>query len=419
MALTQGSVTINGSVGITLTNDAFGLSTASALAAPTNGMGAMLAQIASSPAGFYSYMAGSSFLAVTNNLGTVGVIGPQGSSQLLVGDGTSFFYSGPTSGSATAVIVGGNGNDTVSTGIGIDTVALGGGNNAYLIGNGGVVDSAGDADTVIGGAGSTSVTMTGASSYLASSEVPGASMTADVTGASSLIVFNVGNTTLFGATGSAMNVTNYGSLTVNAGAGGMSYAQSGGSLLLNGLAGETDNMTVSGGGPDTLYGGGTGTTTINYAATGGSSAIFVANDTTHGGTGPVDFDASSSLVGDAFWAGSGNATLIGGVGTDTMVGGHGLSTMTGGAGANNYFDLFSVNGGSGTSVTIDDFNAASGNLITLFNYGSSAASNVINNMDGNGQAQSGGNLVISLSDGSKITLVGETQFLNASQIKST
>ena len=440
MAVSTGSVTLNGSVGIVLTNDAFGLSIASQFqalaammatpalrsAATPDFMAAAMtaggpAQIGSTPNTVYTYDPGSTLLALENNLGNAEVIGPLGSSDLLVGDGTSFFYSGPTTepvGTVTsASIVGGNGNDTVATGVGDDTVALGAGYNAYLIGVNGTVDSSGNSDTVVGGLGQTNVTVTGASSYVASSEVAGASMSLNAAAASSLTIYNVETMSVLGATGSPMTVTNYGNMTVDAGAAGMTYTQQGGSLLLNGLAGETDNLTVNGGAADTLYGGGSvGTTTINVT---GSVAgnVFVANDPAHGGSGSVVFNGASASGGNAFWAGSGNATLIGGAGTDTMVAGGGAVTMTGGAGGStalNYFDLLSVSGGVHEQVTINDFGAASNNQITLFNYGSSGETYALNH-----QTQMSGGTVISLSDGSKITLLGVTSSLTSTQIKFT
>ena len=195
--------------------------------------------------------------------------------------------------------------------------------------------------------------------------------------------------------------------------GGINYMQSGGTLLLNAQAGETDTISAASGGPDTVYGA-SGSTVLYSGSTGNN--VFVANDPTHGEGGSVDFNAGTTTVGNQFWAGSGNATLIGGTGVDTIVAGNGMSTLTGGSGSANYFDLFSVNGGSGTNVTITDFNAASGNSITLFNYGASGAAYAIDNQ---AQQPNGTGTLITLSDKSTILLQGVTTNLNSSQIKYT
>ena len=415
MTTTTGSVTIMGSSGVnasfTVTNDAFGLSLASSFQS-------MVATLETAPGGFYAYPAtgpGSAFLALDgdpNNLGEVGVAGPQGSSTLLGGDGTSFVYTGPITGSAAALIVGGSGNDTVLSGIGNDTMALGTGNNGYLVGVNGVVDSQGT-DTIVGGVGTTDVSVSGSNSVVATSDISGSQLNLDDSMGTGTTVYVYNNASIIGASGSVTTINAAGPATVTAGMGGINYMQSGGTLLLNAQAGETDTISAASGGPDTVYGA-SGSTVLYSGSTGNN--VFVANDPTHGEGGSVDFNAGTTTVGNQFWAGSGNATLIGGTGVDTIVAGNGMSTLTGGSGSANYFDLFSVNGGSGTNVTITDFNAASGNSITLFNYGASGAAYAIDNQ---AQQPNGTGTLITLSDKSTILLQGVTTNLNSSQIKYT
>ncbi len=405
MALTPGSVTIHGASGISsvlaITNDAFGLSLASSFQSLT-------AQLVSSQSSFPGFVPGSSFAAFENNLGNAGLTGPSsGAVTVLAANGSNLAYFGSTTGPAnTGVFVGGDGNDFVSTGAGSDTVALGGGRNGIVIGDNGSVDSAGT-DTVIAGLGTTTVTVSGANSYIGSSEYPGATLNVDDSAGTNTTIYTVTDTTVTGASVGTTTIDGYGPTTVFAGAGGTTY--SGGQLVLNGSKAETDNVTgaVT---SDTLYGA--SGTTINF--TGSTSGnIFVANDPAHTTGGAVRFDASSATGNNQFWAGSGNATLIGGTGSDILVGGHGASTLQGGSGAANSFDLFSINGGSGTNVTINDFGSAAGNTITLFGYGASGVSTAVQN-----QAQSGGNTTITLGDGSTIKLLGVTH-INASSFLST
>ncbi len=420
MAVSTGSVTIHGGSGISavlsVTNDAFGLNLASSFQALT-------AQLASSPASFYSYNAGSTFLAIQGGLGDEGVAGTTGSSNLLVGNGTNLFYEAPITGYGIAApsVAGegtplcsagpppaapcaaprdfGDGNDTVLSGAGSDTLALGSGRNGYLLGFNAEVHSEGT-DTIIGGVGSTVATISGASSSIATSDIQGASLVADATSATNATFFTYTNATITGASSGTTTVDVDGPTTVNAGSGGTTFTQSGGSLLLNASKGETDNITVTGlTNPDTLYGA--SGAVINFTGSTHNN-VFVANDPIHTVGGAVKFNAASASGGNQFWAGSGNATLIGGTGNDTLVAGTGSSQMTGGLGVNE-FDLFSVNGGSGTSVTITDFEANASNHITLFGYGASGVAAAVQNQ---AQQPNGSGTLIKLTDGSQITLQG-------------
>ena len=414
MAVFTANVTITGSTGssagltITSGTDGFGSALASTFA---SSIPSLVTQLVSTPSTFYTLAPGSSFLVVEDNLGFAGIIGKNGSSNVLVGDGTSFAYFGPTSGSASGSIVGGSGNDVFSSGIGNDTVALGGGSN-FVFDNAGIIDSAGNNDTVEGGSGAVIVTITGSNSY-AKDEHLGGSMTVHDESGTNTTVFSGNNTVVYGASVSGTTIDVGGNTTVFAGSGGTTFLQSAGAFVLNGSAGETDNITVSGGGPDTLYGASGAVINLTSTIPGN---VFVANDPTHTVGGAVSLNGANASGGNQFWAGSGNATLIGGAGTDTMVAGHGASTLTGGSGASNYFDLFASNGGSNTNVTITDFGAAAGNKITLFNYGASQVAAAI----AESQVQTGtGQTVLNLSDGTKITLQGYTGGLNSSNLLGT
>jgi Ca2+-binding RTX toxin-like protein len=92
-----------------------------------------------------------------------------------------------------------------------------------------------------------------------------------------------------------------------------------------------------------------------------------------------------------------NDSLVGGGGNETFVGGTGQTTMTGGAGTD-YFVFDKAAGGGITTIT--DF--ASNETLGIFGYGSTASAIV------SASRVSGGNTTISLSDNTKITLVGFT-----------
>ena len=94
--------------------------------------------------------------------------------------------------------------------------------------------------------------------------------------------------------------------------------------------------------------------------------------------------------------------------------------MTGGSGAANEFDLFSVNGGSNTHVTINDFGSAAGNVITLFGYGASGVNYALSHQaqTPTSATQTAGTM-IALSDNSTIFLKGVNSSLTSSSFRSS
>ena len=164
--------------------------------------------------------------------------------------------------------------------------------------------------------------------------------------------------------------------------------------------------TVQLSGNDTIYLG-SGNDTIKEA---GRATIY-------GGSGLVDAHNSKGAL--EFHAGSGNSTIYGGKGDDTFIGGSGTTYMRGGEGDNLFIagsgddtmdatknpfsDLFyfdSVNaGGGGATHRILNFHETRDH-IQLVGYDSTAALA--------GATHSGGNTTLTLSDGTKIVVVGFT-----------
>ena len=221
---------------------------------------------------------------------------------------------------------------------------------------------------------------------------------------------------------STTDVNAYGNATVSGGPlSKTDYNQLNAKLFFEGTGA---SLTVTGGanaGIDTLYAA-SGSTVVYDSST--ADNVFVGNDSVRGDGGSVYIDAGLTSVGNQFWAGSGNTTLLGGTGTDTLVAGAGDDTITGGSGAFNYFDFFASNGGSGTAVTITDFGAVSGNQLTLFDYGTSQYNAVVSSAPSAVSVVTSGpatgiGTTISLSDGSRIFLQGYTGGLNTRNVGYT
>ncbi len=329
-----------------LTSDNFGLALAQRFAGLT-------AYYAASATGTLTYPSNTNVMIVGSDAGTVAVDGPAASSALVVGDGTTLDYQGAGDTSIST----GNGNDTIVGGVGSnDTIAAGTGNN--------LIDVSAASSAYVYSAGSDLV-RTGAG--IDTVFVDGGGTQTTINGSGGLVVENDAST------GTAVNL-------------------SGGSVR---FIADSGTATVSGG-SDTLYGGSGAVLTLTSSS---HNNILVANETKLIDGGSIVLDGSQATGGNQFWAGSGNATLIGGIGVDTLAAGTGHSTLTGGSGAANMFAFFTVQGGSGVEATITDFAAASGNSIALFDYGASGVATALASA-----TQVGNDTQMTLSDGSEIVL---------------
>lgn len=219
--------------------------------------------------------------------------------------------------------------------------------------------------------------------------VAGSNDTIDAGGGSNVLVLS----------GSSDTVTTAGNDTISATNNALNYTNDGGSGVIN-LYGGT--LTISGSGISDVY---ANSATITVADSG--SDTFVFNQVTQSGAAgsSVLVNASSATGNDAYWAGSGNVTLVGGSGNDTFAGGAGAATITAGTGSN-FIALFGEEAtNSAAALTVNDFSAK--DMIALVDF-SSAASYTIN--------QSGGNSVLTLSNGATITLVGYSSLTSASVV---
>ena len=152
----------------------------------------------------------------------------------------------------------------------------------------------------------------------------------------------------------------------------------------------------------TLIGGsGNDTFFLNNGATGTLAVAGTGNTTIIGGTG-----ANTYIGGNASTA---NVVIFGGSGNETMFGGAGHETLYGGGGSNLFAFTASSSLGGGNNV-IGDFNVAKDHL-SFQGYGS--ATQILAN-----STVSNGSTIISLTDGTKVTLVGVTSLNNSNLFTS-
>jgi len=250
---------------------------------------------------------------------------------------------------------------------GQNTVMDGGGGGDFLLGDAG--------DTINGGAGDDTV-----GAFFGNASIGGGIGNDLVMGGSGVdtLTGGDGNDTVVGST-----------LGVTAGADSMDGGA--GDDLLYGM-GSGANIFVGGDGADSLVGG-TGADSMS-GGTGNDILISGAGaDTLSGGDG-----------NDNMQGGAGNDSLMGGAGDDTLWGGAGADTLVGGTGA----DIFYLRElGAGSNTTINDYSGTEGDRlhftgVTQLTVGAaSGATGTTATV-----ALSGSNTVITMPDGSTITLVG-------------
>lgn len=256
------------------------------------------------------------------------------------------------SGSATPVAAG-EGNDTAVAQSGNDQIATGVGNNVVFLQTGNNLVAREGNDTVVGGAGDDTVSV-------------------------------------------SANVLAFG------GSGAMRFLNGGGSSL---LIGGTGTLGVSGGlGSVTVFGGSGGD---NHLVAGNppSEPAGAGNETLSGfnGTGNnVYFDGTGSA---AVVMGSGSEEYLGGSGNDVVVAGLGNDTMFAGTGA----DVFSFNNQPRTSNDLIAGFKVGTDVVQLQDFAAGAATQVFQTA-----SVSGGNTVLSLPDGTSVTLIGVTNLSGSS-----
>ncbi len=339
---------------------------------------------------------GPHVLMLPNALGDVAISDNAGASSVIAGDGTNLSYTGDSD----ALIVGGAGKDIVVAGNGSDTIALGSGANQIFLGSGNSVVYSEGTDLVQAGSGHDTVSVGGRSATINGGYGSSTLLVDDSAGAGTVINASTG-ATVQGSSSSVTTINAYGDTTVHGGAGGTRYNEENGTLKFVGVGGSVTIAGSQAAGNDTLYGASGANIILTSQA---HDNVFVANDPRYCDGGNVTLDGGLASGGNQFWAGSGNASLIGGTGGDTMVGGAGSVTMVGGIGsAANAFDLFEDGSGPATKMTIKDFGANADNTITLFGFGQDAAAASLQ-----AATEAGGATTLHLVNGATIILDGVT-----------
>ncbi len=338
------------------------------VAAHASMFASMAMQLATVANSFYTAPGGGTLFAIGNDMGNVVVNGASSTADVIAGDGTTLSYHG----SASGVIASGNGNDTVIASAGNDTIALGGGDNDIQLGTGSSTVYSQGTDSIVGGSAYDEIDISGTNTSVfggyGTSGYTGTSMLVnDESGTNSIIFAATKGTLVYGSNDTDTTVVAFGDTVVYGGSkGDHLYAGNGATIVLTGTA---------------------------------NNNILVANDGRYANGNFVKLDGGLATGNNQFWAGSGNSTLIGGSGNDTLVAGSGNTTISGGSGQGNDFFFFDKVGNTGGQVLITDFANANGNSIYLFGYSQSVAQNAFSDAQ-----QQGSNTVLSLGDGTTITL---------------
>lgn len=338
------------------------------VAAHASMFASMAMQLASMANNFYTAPGGNTLLAIGDDMGNVVVSGVSSTANVIAGDGTTLSYHGSSNGTIAA----GDGDDTVIASAGNDTIALGAGNNDIQLGTGNSLVYSDGTDSIVSGSGVDTINLEGSSSTVfggyGTSGYTGTSMLVnDEAGTNSFIFAATKGTLVYGSNDTSTTVIAFGDTTVFGGSkGDHLYAGNGATILLTGDA---------------------------------NGNILVANDGRYANGNFVRLDGGLATGNNQFWAGSGNSTLIGGSGNDTLVAGSGNATISGGSGQGNDFFFFNQSGDTGGQALITDFGNANGNSIYLFGYSQTVAHNAFS-----GAQQQGSNTVLSLGDGTTITL---------------
>ncbi|MGD0102874.1 MAG: hypothetical protein ABSC06_02415 [Rhodopila sp.] len=333
------------------------------------------------------------------------------------------------------------GNDTISAS-GTGTVATDLGQN--LIGVSGdtndtnMVMSFGQ-DTIVVGAGSTTVDSSGAQSFVVGSSAGPSFLAVSVSGMQTTVSAAASDTTVtltgsnsndwvFGGQtdagslsvldmGSADSITGVSSpTTVTAGAGSTGLYVFGGAGNLTFVGGDSAATVVSGTGMNSIVGGtgglllgaygnnsvtgqapngatifGTDGSNVNYSGAGNLIYAAVSGNETLNAAGSTGTDA-------LFAVGPSNASIAGGGGTNLYDAGAGADTFTGGTGSNTYFFLAANTAGSHDFVT----NLSASDAVGLIGYDPAVSTVTVAN----------GSATLTLSDNTEITFVNVTNITN-------
>jgi hypothetical protein len=323
------------------------------------------------------------------NAGTV-LTATTGAETLIGGTGANSFFLG----SSTALVTS-HGNDTITGSSGAETVNASG--SVLYFGTSGATDftaTGSGGDTLIGGA--TGNTITG--------------------GGGSQLIFGSSTLTYAGGAGAATLIGGGGGNTVTGGSGNLlvfassslTFAGTGGAATLIGGGGAVNAYLGAGGG--VVYGSPDGNDTLasgsglSILVGGGSGDLLVAtgaaNDTLIAGAGAETLYGAGSSGNLVLFGGPGNDVLVGGSGRNLFVAEPGNETLVGGGGGNDI--IFTALAGTSRTDVISGFNPAT-DAVGLFGYGAEPGADAAALAS---TTSSGGNTIVSLSDGTTLVFTG-------------
>ena len=308
-------------------------------------------------------LAGSGDDTITAAAGQVTVVGSAGSLAFLGGSGASSV----TGGAGSGTIFGGSGGgyfDGGRAGFNVLVSQGAGGANTSLTGGGAgdqIFGSASGNDVLVAGPGRDSI-------------LGGSGHTTIQGGSTASVVFTAGGSSVvFGGTG--------GGDTIVGGSGSLDVDAQKGDAIFGG--GGALNVTGSKSGADSIIGG---SGALSVDGQGGNMLVVAASSNSS-----IQVGNGASLI----FTGSGSSTVTGGAGSLQMVLGSGASSVSEGAGPAVY-DV--VKGAAGGADVLNGYRPAA-DQIRLFGYQASDLQVSV----------SGGSSVVTLTDGTRIDVVGVTE----------
>jgi Ca2+-binding RTX toxin-like protein len=337
---------------------------------------------------------------------------------------------GAVTGMAADTLFGGDGGDMLTATSGAETLIGGTGSNSFFLGASSAFVESQGSDIITGSSAAETVNASGSALYFGTSGAT--TFNASGTGGDTIIGGGAGNTVqggggaqlIFGST--TLNYTGgAGAATIIGGGGGNSVTGGSGNELIFASSSLTFNGT---GGAATIIGGG-GPMIVNLGAGGGlvygspggndtlasgsGTAIMVgggggdvlvasgaANDTLVAGGGAETLSGAGSTGNLVLFGGPGDDTLAGGSGGNLFIAESGNETLVGGGSSDSY--VFVATPGTTRTDVIVGFNP-NVDAIGLFGYGGEPGADQAALASA---TVTGGNTVLSLSDGTSIVLVG-------------
>ncbi len=260
--------------------------------------------------------------------------------------------------------------------------------------------SSGAIVTVPGGFGGASVVVNGHSNVTLVDSSVGTVTIEGNSGNDTFISQKTGDSLIGGSGNNTFQVIGYDTITTGAGSNTITMSGTANEVFANGT--DVINASV---GLNTIYTGANamvflhGTGNMNVVAGPGYQTVDASGTSRN-----VSIQATNGK--DTLIAGSGNDILVGGSGNDLFVGGaHGHAAVTAGSG----FDLFQINDGSATHMTISDF-ATGKDHIHLSGFSSTEQGYDLAHQSLNGA----GTAFVNFSDHSQVAIVGLGRAVTAS-----